>query len=89
MKELLIRIGTFFIMIGVGLFILFVASDYSQVTNFDYLFWAVFAITVGILLRRKKPTPPPSGRFAWWRKMRGQSKGNEAERHEGGGGGEE
>ncbi len=53
--EFIIRIGTFFILIGVGIFILFVASDYANQTNFDYLFWAVLSVTVGILFRRRKP----------------------------------
>ncbi len=66
----LVRIGTFFIILGLGVFILFVASDYANQTNFDYLFWAVLSVTVGILLRRRKPPPPPSGRFSSLRRMR-------------------
>jgi hypothetical protein len=70
MQEFIIRIGTFLIVIGVGIFILFLASDYANAANFDYLCFAVVAITVGIMLRRQKAPPPPSGRFALWRKMR-------------------
>jgi hypothetical protein len=66
-----VRIGTFFILIGVGIFILFVASDYANQTNFDYLFWAVLSVTIGIMMRRRKPPPPPSERFSYLRKMRG------------------
>jgi len=69
-KEFIIRIGTFFLLIGSGIFILFVASDYAGKTNFDYLFWAVLSVTVGIMLRRRKPPPPPSGRFSYIRRMR-------------------
>jgi hypothetical protein len=69
--EFIVRIGNFFILIGVGIFILFVASDYANQTNFDYLFWAVLSITIGIMLRRRKPSPSPSGRFSYLRKMRG------------------
>lgn len=72
-EEFIIRVGTFFIVVGVGIFILFVASDYANMTNFDYLFWAVLSITVGILLRRRKPPPPPSGRFSLLHKMRERS----------------
>jgi membrane protein implicated in regulation of membrane protease activity len=78
-KELLIRVGTFFMVIGVGIFILFVASDYAGATNFDYLFVAIFSFVVGMLLRRRKPAPPPSGRFAYIRRMRGGSKKDEGE----------
>ena len=78
--EFIIRIGTFFILIGVGIFILFVASDYANQTNFDYLFWAVLSVTIGILLRRRKPPPPPSGRFSYLRKMQGNRKGHNEEK---------
>lgn len=78
-NEFIIRIGTFFVLIGVGIFILFVASDYAGKTNFDYLFWAVLSVTVGIMLRRRKPPPPPSGRFGYVRRMR---EGSKHEHHE-------
>ncbi len=71
---LIVRVGTFFVVIGVGIFILFVASDYAGKTNFDYLFWAVLSVTVGIMLRRRRPPPPPSGRFGYVRKLRENSK---------------
>jgi hypothetical protein len=79
--EFIIRVGTFFILIGVGIFILFVASDYANQTNFDYLFWAVLSVTIGILFRRRKPAPPPSGRFSYWRRMRGGGKGHKDEKN--------
>ena len=79
-NEFIIRIGTFFILLGVGIFILFIASDYANQTNFDYLFWAVLAVTVGILLRRRKPPAPPSGRFSYLRGLRGQSKKHREEK---------
>jgi hypothetical protein len=79
-NEFIIRIGTFFILLGVGVFILFVASDYANQTNFDYLFWAVLSVTVGIMLRRRKPPPPPSGRFAYLRGLRDHSKKNRDEK---------
>jgi hypothetical protein len=69
-KELFIRMGTFFLLIGAGIFILFIASEYAGKTNFDYLFWAVLAATIGLILRRRRPPPPPSGRFSSLRKMR-------------------
>ncbi len=71
-NEFIIRIGTFFMVIGVGIFILFIASDYAGKTNFDYLCAAVACVTVGIMFRRRKPPKPPSGRFAYVRKLREQ-----------------
>jgi hypothetical protein len=78
--EFVIRIGTFFIVIGVGIFILFVASDYANQTNFDYLFWSVLSITLGLLFRRRKPPPPPSGRFSIIHRKRGEHKGHRDEK---------
>jgi len=72
MEGFILRIGTFFIVIGVGVFILFIASNYADKTNFDYLCLAVSAIAMGLLIRRRKPPPPPSGRFGLWRRMFGK-----------------
>jgi len=77
MEEFILRIGIYFLVIGMGIFILFIASDFANNPNFDYLFWAVLVITVGILIRRRKPPPPPSGRFAFLKKMREGSKKKE------------
>jgi hypothetical protein len=73
-KEFITRIGTFFLLIGIGIFILFIASDYANKTNFDYLFWAVLSVTIGIMLRRRKTPPPPSDRFSYVRRLREGSK---------------
>jgi len=70
LNEFVIRIGTFFLLIGVGIFILFIASEYAGQTNFDYLFWSVLLATVGIMLRRRRPRRPPSDRFSYVRKLR-------------------
>lgn len=74
LNEFLIRIGTFCILIGIGIVMLFIASDAAGKANFDYLFWAVLALTLGVLLRRRKAPPPPSGRFAALRGFRDRTK---------------
>ncbi len=76
-REFIIRIGTFLILIGIGMFILFLASDSAKQANFDYLFWAVLAFTIGILLRRLKPAPPPSGRFESLRRWTGRGESDD------------
>jgi hypothetical protein len=58
------RIGTFCLLIGLGVFVLFIASDSAGQTNFDYLFWALLAVVLGIFLRRKTEETPSSGRFS-------------------------
>jgi hypothetical protein len=70
MEELIIRVGTFFILIGFYLLVLFIASDFAQMTDFDYLFLAVLAIGIGWVLQRRRQPPPPSGRFSSLRKLR-------------------
>jgi hypothetical protein len=79
-NEFIIRIGTFLILIGIGIIILFAASDYSGQANFDYLFWAVLSLTVGILLRGRKAPAPPSRRFGSLRKLRDRSRHDEEEK---------
>ncbi len=73
MHELIIRIGTFFTVIGVGLLILFIASDMSKMTDYDYLFWSILCISLGLLFRSRRAPPPPSGRFRLLHKDKGNS----------------
>jgi hypothetical protein len=62
------RIGTFFLIIGAFLWILFIASDMNQAADFAYFFWGTALMALGWFMRRKyyKP-PPPSNRFGWLR----------------------
>ncbi len=74
------RIGTFFLLLGVGALILFIASGMAAETNqsmrqdFDYLFFAVIIGGIGLILRRKAPAPPPSGRFSGFKGFIANSK---------------
>ncbi|MBK7451504.1 MAG: hypothetical protein IPJ47_19695 [Anaerolineales bacterium] len=81
-----VRMGTFFVVMGGGVFLLFIMSDVADKVDFDYFFVAMILFAVGYYFRRKKAPPPPSGRFTWfkgyWQKMRAGKKGG------GGGGGE-
>lgn len=78
------RMGTFFILLGVGMSILCFASFliiYSpdpqlhtsttdlQKTSFAYLIGAIVALGLGAILRRKAPSPPPSGRFSGFKNL--------------------
>jgi hypothetical protein len=66
---LVVRMGTFFMVLGSGAFLLFVASDLAEKPDFDYLFWAMILIGIGWGFRRRKAPPPPAGRFSVFRKM--------------------
>ena len=74
MDDFIVRIGTFFLLIGAFLFIMFLGSDMADKTNFDYFFLALVAILVGWMMQKKKAPPPPSGRFGSIRKMREEAK---------------
>jgi len=67
---IIVRVGTFFFVMGGGIFILFVVSDLADKANFDYLFLSVLLMGIGWMFRRSKAPPPSAGRFAWWRKRR-------------------
>jgi len=69
-REFLGRIGTFFLITGAFLFILFVSSDLAKKADFDFLFLSMLALGIGWIFRRKKPATPPAGRFAWYRTTR-------------------
>lgn len=75
---LIIRVGTFFMVMGGGMFILFVTSDIAEQVDFDYLFIAMLLIFIGWNFRRKKTPPPPAGRFSALRKMRENAKNKRA-----------
>jgi hypothetical protein len=74
MEEFVARIGTFFLLIGVFLFIIFLASDMGKQTDFDYLFLAIIAVVAGWMMQRKRPRPPSAGRFGYIRRMRAGAK---------------
>jgi tellurite resistance protein TehA-like permease len=56
------RIGTFFLLVGFVLLVLFLASGFSQQPEFVYLLLALACLLAGFLFRRKVQRPS-SGRF--------------------------
>jgi hypothetical protein len=67
---LISRIGTFLIVIGAFAFILFLASDFNNAPDFDYLFAAMFILSLGWLMQRRRPPPASAGRFGLFRGAR-------------------
>jgi len=80
--DLVPRIGTFLILLGIFFFILFLASDSSDQTDFDWLFLGVLFFLVGLVFRRRAPPPPSSGRFSGMRKWRENRKKRKQEKAE-------
>ncbi len=75
----IVRVGTFFMVMGLGAFVLFVTSDIAEKVDFDYLFVAMVLLGIGWSLRRKKAPPPPAGRFEYLRKWRDSGKNKKAD----------
>ena len=67
---IIVRVGTFFYVIGGGAFLLFVASDLAKQADFDFLFVSLLMIGIGWMFRRGKAPPPSAGRFSWLNKQR-------------------
>jgi hypothetical protein len=59
------RIGTFFILLGIFLVVLFVLSDIAQAPTCNFLIIGGVSLSLGIFLWFKDPAPPgpPTGRF--------------------------
>ena len=69
---LLPRIGTFFMWIGVGFLLLFLASIFSGGLQLEYFFLSAGAFFLGTVLRRRRQSTP-SGRFGSFNRLRGKT----------------
>ena len=74
-QEFIDRVGSFLMLIGVGILVLFIASAGSGAANFDYLFWCMLASILGFFLRRRRPPVPRSERFRILRGLHGSRRG--------------
>jgi len=65
-KDFLYRIGTYFILLGIGLLVIFMLSESAPQTAFSYFCWSVILFIVGFVFRSryKRSAPPSSGRFS-------------------------
>lgn len=73
--EFVHRVGTFLLMIGVVLVILFILSDAAQQTTFSYFCWGIILLFVGFAFRRQhKKSAPSSGRFSIFKKLKPKPK---------------
>lgn len=79
-SELVPRVGTFLFLLGIFAFIFFLASDFANQTDFDWLFAGMVLLGFGFLLRRRAAPEPPAGRFGMVRRMRDEAKKRKEER---------
>ena len=80
MGEFISRIGLFLILLGMGILILFIASEGAGAANFDYLFWSLLAIIVGFFIRRRRESGAPPERFSLLRRFRNRTRGRKERR---------
>lgn len=75
-EDFLYRIGTYFILIAIGLLVFFMLSESAQQTIFGYFCWSMILFIVGVSLRSKfkRPAPPSSGRFSVLKKFKRKPK---------------
>jgi len=64
-KELIYRVGTFFLLVGTGLLIFFMLSESTNQPMFSYFCWSMVLLIIGFLFRAQyKKSVPSSGRFS-------------------------
>jgi hypothetical protein len=74
-KEVLHRIGTFFIIMGIGLLVVFLLSEAARQIAFEYFCWSVLLLVIGFVFRGQfKRTVTPSGRFSLVKRLMPKSK---------------
>jgi hypothetical protein len=80
--ELIYRVGTFFLLVGIGLVILFILSESAKQVVFSYFCWGTILLTVGFLFRAqyKRAAPPSSGRFSVLQRFKRKPKEDKAKK---------
>jgi hypothetical protein len=74
-KEVLHRIGTFFLIVGIGLLVLFMASESAKNVTFSYFCWSLIFIILGLVFRGQfKRNVSPSGRFSLVKRLMPKAK---------------
>jgi hypothetical protein len=75
-KEFVSRIGTFFVLVGIGLMVFFGLSDSANDPRLSYFCWGTVFLTFGFIFQGqfKRPPPPPSGRFSVLGKIKNSMK---------------
>ena len=64
-KELIYRVGTFFLLVGTGLLIFFMLSESANQPIFNYFCWSMVLLIIGFMFRAQyRRSIPPSGRFS-------------------------
>jgi len=87
MSDFIARVGTFFYLVAVTFFVLFVASDSEAVraagekANYDFFFVALILAIAGFFFRKRAAPPPAADRFRMIRKWRDDQKAKREEKN--------
>jgi hypothetical protein len=75
-KEFIYRVGTFFLLIGTGLFVFFLFSESAGAPMLGYFCWSTILFILGFIFRAqyKKPAGPASGRFSILKRLKPKPK---------------
>lgn len=74
-RELIYRVGTYFLLLGLGLVLLFVISESGGSAIFSYFCWGTILLVIGFIFRAQyKKSFPPSERFSIFKKLSPKSK---------------
>ena len=75
-KEFVHRVGTFFLLVAIGLLVFFLLSESAGSPMFSYFCWSTILFVIGFVFRSqyKKPASPASGRFNLLKRMIPKSK---------------
>jgi len=75
-KELFYRIGTFFLLVGIGLLIFFMLSESADQPQFNYFCGSMILLTMGFFFRSQyKKAVAKSGRFSIFKRLSGKGGG--------------
>lgn len=73
--ELIYRVGTFFLLVGIGMVVIFILSEAAQKTSFSYFCWGTILLVIGFMCRSQyKRSIPSSGRFSILKRLMPKSK---------------
>jgi hypothetical protein len=64
-KELIYRLGTFFLVVGIGLLVFFILSESAGNPDFNYFCSGAIVLTIAFIFRAQyRKAVNPSGRFS-------------------------
>jgi hypothetical protein len=75
-KEFVARIGTFFVLLGIGMLVFYGLSESANAPMLQYFCWGALLLTLGLFMQGqfKRAPGPPSGRFSIFQRLKRKPK---------------